>query len=168
MAAVLEPTDAAAKLGSRVDEQLAQATSRIRTHDLAFGGLVLAGMVLLYATAMILLDKYLNLAPWVRQVALFGFLGGFGTVAYFTVIRPLRKKINPLYAARRVETTLDDDKNSVTGYVDATQKGKLNATVRAALAKRAAEAASEADVNKAVDHRVLLWLGGVAIGLFLT
>ncbi|MFM8273647.1 MAG: hypothetical protein ACKODX_15155, partial [Gemmata sp.] len=167
MAAVLEPKDAAAKLGSRVDQQLAQATSRIRSHDLMFGGLLLAGMALLYATTMILLDKYLNLAQWVRQLSLFAFVGGFGTVSYFTVFRPLRKQINPLYAARRVETTLDDDKNSVTGYVDASQKGELNATVRAALAKRAAQAASEADVNKAVDHRTLLWLGGATVALSL-
>lgn len=167
MAAVLEPQDATAKNTSRVDEQLAQATSRIRAHDLMFGGLVLVAFALVYTTAMILLDKYLNLPQWVRQVSLLGFVGTFAGVAYLTLLSPLRRKINPLYAARQVENTIDDAKNSVTGYVDAQQKGGLNATVKAALAKRAAQSVADADVNKAVDHRSLLWLGGIAIGLFL-
>ncbi len=167
MAAVLEPKDAAAKNDSRVDEQIAQATSRIRSHDLMFGGLVLVAFVLVYTTAMILLDKYFNLPEWVRQTSLLGFVAALAGVAYLTLLSPLRKKINPLYAARQVENTIDDAKNSVTGYVDAKQKGNLNATVKAALAKRAAQATSEADVNKAVDHRSLLWLGGVAVGFFL-
>ena len=96
MAAVLEPQDATAKNTSRVDEQLAQAASRIRAHDLMFGGLVLVAFALVYTTAMILLDKYLNLAQWVRQVSLLGFVGTFAGVAYLTLLSPLRRKINPL------------------------------------------------------------------------
>lgn len=171
MAAVLEPNDtkeAAAKFGSQVDAQLAQATTRIRAHDLMFGGLVLVALVLVYATAMILLDKYLNLPQWVRQVSLLGFVGAFAGTAYVTIVSPLRKKINPLYAAKQVESTIEDAKNSVTGYVDAQQRGALNATVKAALASRAAKSVAGADVNKAVDHRSLVYLGGVAVVLFLT
>ena len=67
MAAVLEQKDAA-KFDSQVDEQLAQATSRIRAHDLAFGGLILVALVLAYTTAMIALDKYLVLPEWVRHL----------------------------------------------------------------------------------------------------
>jgi hypothetical protein len=167
MAAVLEPKDAAAKHDSQVDEQIAHATSRIRVHDAAVGGLTLAALALGYATAMILLDKYLVLPAWVRQVGFVGFVGVFAATAYLTLVRPLLKRINPLYAARRVEGTLDDPKNSVTGYVDARENGDLNATVKAALASRAAKAAAEADVNRAVDHRSLIWLGGVAVALFL-
>lgn len=171
MAAVLEPKDTkdtAAKLGAQVDEQLAQATSRIRTHDLMFGGLVLLALVLVYTTAMIVLDKSFNLPQWVRQVSLLGFVGAFAGTAYLTIVSPLRKKINPLYAAKQVESTIEDAKNSVTGYVDAQQKGTLNATVKAALASRAAKSVAGADVNKAVDHRSLVYLGGVAVVLFLT
>ncbi|VTR96500.1 Uncharacterized protein OS=Singulisphaera acidiphila (strain ATCC BAA-1392 / DSM 18658 / VKM B-2454 / MOB10) GN=Sinac_6530 PE=4 SV=1 [Gemmata massiliana] len=168
MAAVLEQAEAATKNGTRVDEQIAQATSRIRTHDITFGGLVLVAFVLVYATAMILLDKYLGLAEWLRQVAFLGFLAACAGIAYATILSPLRKKINPLYAAKRVESTIDDAKNSVTGYVDAQQQGTLNATVKAALAHRAAKSVAAADVNKAVDHRGLLYLGGTSVALFLT
>lgn len=167
MAAVLEPKEVAAKNGSQVDEQIAQATSRIRAHDLTFGGLVLLALVLVYTTVMVVLDRYLNLPEWVRQISLAAFLGLVAGTAYVTLVSPLRKRINPLYAARQVERTIDDAKNSVTGYVDAQQKGDLNPTVKAALASRAAKAAAEADVNRAVDHRSLIYLGGVSAVLLL-
>jgi hypothetical protein len=167
MAAVTQKKDPAAPFASRVDEQLAEATSRIRTHDLAFGGLLLAALLLGYATAMIVLDKSFVLPEWVRQAALAAFLAVLASAAYLAVVRPLRRRINPLYAAKQVERTLDDNKNSVTGYVDAAEKGELNPTVKAALASRAAQAAAEADVNRAVDHRSLLYVGGVAVALLL-
>ncbi|MBM3978679.1 MAG: hypothetical protein FJ304_00045 [Planctomycetes bacterium] len=167
MAAVLEKNDPAARHESQVDEQIAQASSRIRAHDLAFGGLVLVALVLVYAVAMILLDKYLVLPEWVRQGALGAFGALVGGTAYLALVRPLRKQINPLYAAKRVEGTIDDPKNSVTGYVDAREKGDLNGTVKAALASRAAAAAAAADVDRAVDHRSLRYLGGVAVACFL-
>jgi len=168
MAAVLDKQDPAAKNGSQVDEQIAQATSRIRAHDLAFGGLVLLALVLVYATAMITLDRYYVLPEWVRQVSLLGFVTVFAGTAYVALISPFRQRINPLYAARQVERTIDDAKNSVTGYVDAQQKGDLNSTVKAALASRAAKSVAEADVNRAVDHRSLVYLGAVSIAFFLT
>ena len=136
MAAVLESKEAVAqaadRAGSRVDEQLAQATSRIRTYDVTFGATVLVVLALGYAAVAISLDKYLNLAEWVRQLMLAGFGAAFAVTAYFCVVRPAMRRINPLYAAARVEQTLDDAKNSVTGYVDAQQRGNLNPTVRAA------------------------------------
>src|SRR4051794_28584803 len=115
MAAVLDKKAPAAL----VEEQVAQAISRIRTHDLALGGLVLAALVLGYATAMILLDKYLVLPEWVRQASLAGFGAVFLGAAYLTLVRPLRQRINPLYAAIQVEKTIEDAKNSVAGYVEA-------------------------------------------------
>src|SRR5437763_1354382 len=93
MAAVLEQEpkkDPAGKFGSQVDEQIAQTTSRIRGHDLALGGLVLGALLLAYATGMIVLDRYLNLAEWVRQLALAGFAVVFAAAGYFTLARPAR------------------------------------------------------------------------------
>ena len=169
MAAVLEQpkTDPAAKYGTQVDAQIAQATSRIRTHDLAFGGLLLVAMVLVYATAMIALDKYLVLPEWVRQLSLLGFLAGFGAVAYRTIIRPLLRRINPLYAAVQVEKTIDDAKNSVVGYVEAQEKDDVHPSVRAAMSAKAAKAANQADLNRAVDHRSLIYAGGVVVAFLL-
>ncbi len=108
---------------------------------------------------MILLDKYLNLPEWVRQLSLAGFLFALAGVGYWLILRPLRKRINPLYAASRVEKTIDDAKNSVTGYVEAQEKGEIHDAVKAAMSAKAAKAVGEADVNQAVDHRSLIVAG---------
>ncbi len=168
MAAATEKRDPAAPFASRVEEQLAEATSRIRTHDLAFGGLLLAAILLAYSTTMIVLDQSLVLPAWLRQLSLAAFVALMAATAYLTLFRPLRRRINPLYAAKQVERTLDDNKNSVTGYVDATRNSELNPTVKAALASRAAKAADDADVNRAVDHRSLMYVGAIAAALLLT
>ena len=153
--------------GSEVDEQIAQATSRIRVHDLTFGLLSLAAMIACYACSMILLDKYLQLSEWVRQVSFFLFLGTLAAATYWLLVRPLVFKINPLYAAVRVEKTIDDAKNSVTGYVDAQEKGGLHVAVKAAMSAKAAKAVGEADLNQAVDHRSLVVAGGVFVFFML-
>ena len=168
MAAVLETKDPATKFGSQVDEQIAEATSRIRFHDLALGGLLLVAMLLAYATGMILLDQYAVLPEWVRQVALLGFLATAAGVGYATIVRPLRRQVNPLYAAAQVEKTIEDAKNSVLGYVETKAKQNVDASVRAAMSVRAATSVSQADVNHAVDHRSLVYTGGVAIVFLLT
>ncbi|VTT98708.1 Uncharacterized protein OS=Singulisphaera acidiphila (strain ATCC BAA-1392 / DSM 18658 / VKM B-2454 / MOB10) GN=Sinac_6530 PE=4 SV=1 [Gemmataceae bacterium] len=169
MAAVLDQkSDPASKFSSQVDEQIAQATSRIRVHDLVLGGLTLASMVAVYAAAMISLDKSLNLPEWVRQLSLAGFGAAFAAVAYLMVFRPLKRRINPLYAAARVEDTIDDAKNVVMGYVDATERGSVHGAVRAAISAKAAKAVGGADVNRAVDHRSLIVAGGVLVALLVT
>jgi hypothetical protein len=169
MAAVADQRpDPVAQFGPRVDEQIAQATSRIRAHDLTLGVLTLAAMVAMYATTMILLDKYLNLAEWVRQLALAGFGLLCAVVGYLLIARPLLKRINPLYAAARVEETIDDAKNSVTGYVEAQENDHVHAAVKAAMSARAARAVDDADVNEAIDHRSLLVAGGVLVAFLLT
>lgn len=168
MATVIEKPDPAAKFASQVDEQLAEATSRIRGHDLALGGLLVAGLVLGYAAGMMLLDRYLVLPEWVRQVSLLAFVGVLGYAVYRSLVRPLRQRVNPLYAAVVVERTIEDAKNSVVGYVEAQERGDVHPAVKAAMGARAAKTVGDADVNQAVDHRGLLYAGGVVIALFLT
>lgn len=168
MSAVLDQKkDPAAKFDAQVDEQLAQATSRIRFHDLALGALSLAALGLVYATAMLLLDRNLELPEWVRQLSLVGFLLSAGAIAYFLLVRPLRRDINPLYAAVQVERTIDDAKNSVAGYVDAKEKGDVHPSVRTAMGARAAKSVVKADLNRAVDHRSLIYAGGVGVFFLL-
>lgn len=168
MPTVIETNEPAPKFAARVDEQLAEATSRIRGHDLAFGGLLVGGLILAYAAGMMLLDKSLVIPEWVRQLSLLGFLAVVGAIAYRTLVRPLRQRVNPLYAAVAVERTIDDAKNSVVGYVEARERGDVHAQVKAAMGARAARAVDEADVNRAVDHRSLVYAGGAVVALFLT
>ncbi|MBX9623159.1 MAG: hypothetical protein K2X82_05040 [Gemmataceae bacterium] len=165
MATVAERADRA---GAQVDEQIAQATARIRGHDLALGGLVLAAVVLAYATAVILLDKAVVLPEWARQLGLAGFALAVLGVGYAALVRPLLRRVNPLYAAVQVERTIEDAKNTVSGYVEAKDRADVPDAVRAAMGARAARDAGQADVNRAVDHKSLLYAGGVAVALLLT
>ncbi|HYH63182.1 MAG TPA: hypothetical protein VD866_00645 [Urbifossiella sp.] len=167
MATVIEKPDPAPAFAARVDEQLAEATSRIRGHDLALGGLLVAGLVLGYAAGMMLLDRYFVLPEWLRQLSLLAFLGGVGFAAYRTLLRPLRARVNPMYAAVMVEKTIDDAKNSVVGYVEAQERGDVHPAVKAAMGARAAKSVDDADVNRAVDHRGLVYAGAVVVALFL-
>jgi len=169
MATVLEQQkNPASKFNSQVDEQLAQATFRIRSHDLTFGILTVATLTVFYASAMILLDKYLNLSEWVRQFSLLAFVITLVLTTYRLIVRPFRTRINPLYAAARVEQTIEDAKNSVMGYVEAQENGDVHNAVKAAMSAKAARAVGDADVNEAVDHRSLLVVGGIFVFFLLT
>lgn len=163
MPAVLDKAPAAEKHASqKVDEQIAQATSRIRFHDAAFGSLVLLAMTLVYATGMILLDKYAVLPDWARQLGLVSFFGAAAATGWYTIGRSFTRRVNPLYAAVQVEKTIDDAKNSVVGYVEAQENGQVHPAVKAAMGARAAKTVTHADLNEAVEHRSLLYAGGVA------
>ena len=168
MASVLEQQkNPIAKFGSQVDEQLAQTTSRIRIHDLSFGVLTLAAFTAFYATTMILLDRYLHLQDWVRELAFLAYVAILAATTYRLIIRPIRSRINPLYAAARVEKTIEDAKNSVMGYVEAQENGEVHSAVKAAMSAKAAKAVGDADLNEAIDHRSLIVAGSVLIFFLL-
>jgi hypothetical protein len=164
----VEKNDPVARFGTAVDEQIAQATGRIRAHDLLLGGLTIAALIALYAMAIILIDKALDLSEWVRQLSFAGFAAVLAGVGYWLILRPLLKRINPLYAAARVEETIDDPKNSVTGYVEAQETGEVHTAVKTAMGARAAKAVGSADMNRAVDHRSLIVAGSILIACLLT
>jgi len=142
-----------------VEEQLAEAVSRIRVHDVLLGVLLLATWTAAYAVIMVVADKLWVLPDWLRQIGWGLFVLGAGGVVWWRLIRPLRSRINPLYAAAQVEKTLEDPKNLLTGYVDVRERGQTPEAIQVALSVRAAQIARAADVNRAVDHRNLLYLG---------
>ena len=149
------------KFDARVEAELGKAVGRIRANDLWLGGLAAATLTLAYTVGMVLLDRWLLLPMAARQLALAGFVAALGAVGYLFVVRPLRRAINPRYAARRVEATLADSKNAVINWVDL-QDRDLPATVRAAVGQRAAGDLQTADVAKAIESRWLVWLGAAA------
>jgi hypothetical protein len=142
-----------------VEEQLAEAVSRIRVHDLLVGILLVVTWTAAYAVVMIVADKFWVLPDWLRQIGWCVFVAGIGSLTWWGLIRPWRSRINPLYAAAQVEKTLEDPKNLLTGYVDVRERGQTPEAIQVALSVRAAQVAREADVNRAVDHRSLLYLG---------
>lgn len=149
-----------------VEKQLAEAVSRIRVHDVLAGTLLLAVWTAAYALVMIVVDRLVVLPDWVRQVSWAGFVLVSGLLVWWKLIQPVRLRINPLYAAAQVEKTLEDPKNLLTAYVDVKERGVAPPAVEAALSVRAAQLARVADVNHAVDHRGLLYLG-LVLGVLL-
>lgn len=142
-----------------VEEQLAEAVSRIRVHDVLQGVLLLATWAAAYAVVMVLVDKWLVLSDSLRQICWGVFVAVSGGLVWWKLVRPWRWRINPLYAAAQVEKTLEEPKNLLTGYVDVKERGGAAPAIEAALSARAAQLARAADVNHAVDHRSLFYLG---------
>ena len=168
MATVLEgkPT-AAARYDARVRGEIGKATGRIRANDAVTGAASLAVLTLAYAVGGILLDQWFDLPRFVRQLGFAGFLTAFAAVGYFLVVRPLRRAVNPRFAARRIEATAPGAKNAVINWVDL-QDRPLPDGVRAAVAVKAADGLADADVTTATASRPLAWLGTAAGLLVVT
>jgi hypothetical protein len=160
MATVAPPT-ARTRYDAQLDADLGGAVRRIRANDLFVGGLAVLVLALAYTAGMVLLDRWLVLAMPARQAALGGFMAALGLVGWLLVVRPLRRAVNPRFAARRVEATLPDSKNAVINWVDL-QDRDLPATVRAAVGRSAAGTVGAADVAKATEARPVVWLGAAA------
>jgi hypothetical protein len=157
----------AGKYESFVDEQLSRARRRIRLFDLAAAGLGFLILTLAYSLLMALADRWLQLAPLVRQItfAFYGllalaYLGWFG-------VRPLLQPINPYYAAHKLEETLPEAKNSVINWLDL-REDEIAPVFRQAIGHRAAKDLARADLDQAISARRTSWLGGGTFGLFLT
>ena len=104
MATVREPVKPSANRYEQfVRQELSRAVRRVRFLDLARAGLGLLVATMAYGLVMILLDKWLNLPLGVRQAAL--ALYGTFAIAYgwFVLLRPIRRAVNPYYAAVQVE-----------------------------------------------------------------
>jgi hypothetical protein len=162
MAAELKPAakpTSTQKHEAFVEEQLARARRRIRSLDLAAGTLVLLCSLALYVGLVGLLDRAWGLGAGVRTAALvlyavaaLGYAGWWGW-------RLVGLEVNPYFAARRLEATLPATKNSVLNWLDL-RREKLPPAIRGSLGRRAAKDLTQADLERAVSPRQVLWLAG--------
>jgi collagen type III alpha len=150
-----------AKYDAFVASQLAKAERRIRTLDLAAALLGFLAVTLVFAVLMAAIDSKWALSAPVRQTILWLYLGGAAVYFYATVLLPLRRRINPYYAARKVEATLAGAKNSVINWVDLHDQ-KLAPAIRSAVGQRAARDLGRADIDRAISGRRAGWAGGLA------
>src|SRR5215469_11651746 len=156
---------AAGRYDSFVEAQLARAERRIRALDLTAALLGLAAGTLAYAVVMVLVDRQFLLSLSARKAALFLYALGAGAYLWLAVLRPLRRRVNPYYAARQVERTLASAKNSIVNWVDLHDE-PLPATIRGAVGQRAAKDLAQADLERAISGRRAGWAGGVTAACF--
>src|SRR5262245_58862287 len=171
MASVQEPVKQAGTRHERfVQDQISQATRRVRMLDVMAAGLGLTIGVLAFGLPMILIDRWLQLPSLARQAAFLIFAAVALTYTWFVLLRPFRKRINPYYAAKQVEQTIPDAKNSLVNWLDLHDEN-LPPSVRDAIGQRAAEDLETSDVEQAIKGKHLVWLGTAAavlgVGLFL-
>src|SRR5206468_929742 len=115
--------------------------------DIGVAALGLLAGTLAYALGMVLLDRWLYLPDLARQLALFIYLAA--AVAYTALIltRPLRREVNPYFAARRVERAVPGAKNSVVSWLDLHDE-PLPASIKAAVSQKAAADLKRADLDQ--------------------
>jgi hypothetical protein len=154
----------ASKYDAIVASQLKQAERRVRMLDLTAGLFGFAALSLAYIVGMVLCDSKLLLSQHTRQLSLYLYLAGAALYLFFAVLRPLRLRVNPYYAARQIEQQLPRAKNSIVNWVDLHEQ-PLPAAIRGALGQRAAKDLSRVDLESTISGRRAYWMGGLA-GLF--
>lgn len=164
MATVREPRGRK-KVDDFLDARLNEAEARVRWTDVADGVLTLCAGVLAFALVMVVLDRWLVLPDAVRQLALAGLISGAGYYVWRGVVPPLASVVNPYYAARQLERTLPEAKNSLVNWLDLRGES-IAPPVRDALAKRAAADLKQADFERALQNR-RLGVAAMTAGLLL-
>ncbi len=166
MATVQESTRPIGRAERFVQQELQRAIRRVRLLDVAKAGLGLAIAVMAYGLVMMLGDRWLNLSQGLRQVSLLGFLAFVAGYVWLVLLGPIRRVVNPYYAALQVEQTIPDAKNSLVNWLDL-HDDNLPQGVVTAIGERAAEDLKETDVDQAIKSNSLVWLAGITLGLVI-
>ncbi len=147
-----------------LEQELERAKGRVRKIDCLSAGVTLLVGALAYGLVMIVLDHWLNFSDTTRQV----LLGCFGVAALsylvYALVLPLRRQVNPYYAARALEKTLPESKNALVNWLDLRNE-PLPPVIRDAVQMRAASEFEEADVEDAIPSRRPVYLAAAAAGL---
>lgn len=131
-----------------VDENIDQVSRKIRLGDLGQGALALAALVFGYALLVAVLDLSLGGSdapgPLTARLIAFGaFLVALGWLG-FRVVSRLLTPVNPYFAARQLEETIPDSKNSLINWLDLRDE-PLPPVIRHAVGTRAARTVKDAD-----------------------
>ena len=155
-----------AKLEEFVEAQLTAARRRVRVLDVFLAGLVLAVASLAFLFVVLLIDRYVE-TPHGLGWGVFGlYIAMAAGFLYVAVLRPSRRMINPYFAARQVEQTVANAKNSLVTWVDFEEDERLPGSIRTAIGQKAARDLKGVDLNRAIENRKILWLG-ICAGIFL-
>lgn len=161
---------ASGKIDAFVTQQLRQVQSRLHWIDVGQALLALTLTVLAYAFGMALFDLAVDgsAGGWITTFRLTAFgLFVLSALASFAILLVrLNRRINPYYAARQLEQSIPDAKNSVINWLDLKDE-KLPGPIRQAVGQRAAEDLQEADPDEAANPRPLWILTGLVSVLLI-
>jgi collagen type III alpha len=147
-----------------VDGRLARVARRIRLLDLAGAALGYLAITFAYGLAMALLDRWLELSALARQLGFTAYLIACAAYLTYAFVVPLRRVINPYFAARQIETQIPDAKNSVVNWVDL-RRQPLPPAFRHAIGHRAAKDLSGVDIDQVIQSPAVYWLGWATLAL---
>src|SRR5262245_11085002 len=116
---------AAPKNDAFVEAQLERARRRIRLLDLLTAFLGFLAGTLAFGLVMAVLDASVELPTLARSIGFGMYLLAAAVYLGYTVVLPMSRRINPYYAARKVEETIPDAKNSVVNWLDLHDDQKL-------------------------------------------
>src|SRR5262245_38684497 len=101
-----------------IDHQLRLTRSRIKMTDVLTASMYLVVATIGVIFLEVVLDHVFGLPLWLRQIV---FTLGLATGATFAVLRivlPLVRSVNGFYAAKTIEATDPEFKNSLINYLD--------------------------------------------------
>jgi collagen type III alpha len=168
MATLLDPPKPPnpAKVEEFVEKQLRAARRRFRVLDYFMAGLTLAVGSLVFVLAALLVDRYIEMPRGTWWAVVAGYMAIGAGFLYLTLFRPDRRQINPYFAARQVEQTVPNAKNSLVTWVDFEEDPSLPGSIRTAIGQKAARDLKTVDLNRAIENRGIIWLA-VAAAVFL-
>lgn len=163
MATDLEHKVPSTKYQGFIDQQIARVRRRIRMFDVGSALLMFVVAVLGYALLMALLDRTFELPLAVRFV---GLVLGALVAGFFLVLTTVRlgRRISSHYAARELERTVPDAKNSVINWLDLRDE-ELPPVIRTALSHKAAKDLKRSDADQAVSGNWQWLLTGAAVAI---
>jgi hypothetical protein len=152
---------------SSIERQLADTCRSIRLIDAGAYLLALGSLFVGYALAFSLFDLATDgvTAGWpvaVRWLAFLAFVGVVGILAVRAGLR-LTRRVNPYYAAQRLEETVPDAKNSLINWLDLRDE-EMPAAFRKNVGGKAADDLKEADPEQALDRRPV-WVSLAVFGV---
>lgn len=160
-----KPKAATPKFESFVEQQIGRVRGRVRAQDAGKALLLFLIFTLAYGLGMALADRAWELSPLLRLTAFGVFALVVGVLVGWTLLCLIRR-VNPYYAARQLEQTLPDAKNSLVNWLDLRDE-KLPPVIHNALGLRAARDLKKADPEQAVNAGPTWILGGILGGLLL-
>src|SRR5262245_28613323 len=149
-----------------VEQQLDRARRRIRNLDTLTAVLILLIGVLCYGLVMAGLDRAFDLPAGIRGAAFVVAAAAAALYAGLIVFRRIQWHVNPFYAARRLEQTIPNAKNSLINWLDLRDE-PMPPVIRGTLGRKAAKDLNGADLEHAVSARRTVWLAAVAGALAL-